>query len=154
MLKETSNLLLQTVKSHFAKYSDISDDIASVILSEDKWSLKEIIGHLIDSASNNHQRIMRLQTEQILKFPGYHYSWTKTGKINSMKYSDLMDLWKNYNTLLAHLIYVTDESCLNNIWDNGEEQYTLIKLITWYVSHMQDHLKQFEERLSEIKNLK
>ncbi len=37
-----------------------------------KWSPKEIIGHLIDSASNNHQRFVRAQFQDHLIFPGYN----------------------------------------------------------------------------------
>ena len=46
-------------------------EITKIKLAEDKWSLREIIGHLIDSASNNHQRFVRLQFGDLLDFPAY-----------------------------------------------------------------------------------
>lgn len=61
---------------------EFAADIASVKLSADKWTLAEMVGHLIDSASNNHQRFIRLQLESTLAFPAYdvedyygHLAW-------------------------------------------------------------------------------
>ena len=44
---------------------------ADVKLGPDKWTLKEMVAHLIDSASNNHQRFVRLQIGHEISFPGY-----------------------------------------------------------------------------------
>ena len=46
--------------------------------SDGSWTLKEIIGHLIDSAANNHQRIVRLQEGNLERFPSYNNEkWIK-----------------------------------------------------------------------------
>ncbi|MBN1501116.1 MAG: DinB family protein [Spirochaetes bacterium] len=154
LTEKCSAEIINIIENHMEYYSNISDETASVNLSEDKWSLKEIIGHLIDSASNNHQRMVRLQTEKIIEFPGYHFSWNKIQKINSMKYSDILQLWKYYNILLAHIIKNTSRETLANIWDNGQEKFTFEKIITWYISHMKDHLQLFKERYAEINTIK
>ena len=57
------------VESFNDKLAGIPGEITGIRLSEDKWSLKEIIGHLIDSASNNHQRFVRLQFGDLVNFP-------------------------------------------------------------------------------------
>jgi hypothetical protein len=36
-----------------------------------KWTRKQLLGHLIDSASNNYQRFVRLQQGNLVGFPGY-----------------------------------------------------------------------------------
>jgi hypothetical protein len=93
---EIGTKLKNTVIDFYAKSCTIKDEIASIKLSDDKWSLKEIIGHLVDSASNNHQRFVRLQIESNLKFPSYHYSWIDIEKYNLMNYNDLINLWKYF----------------------------------------------------------
>ena len=60
--------LLQTVPRRLA---DIPDDIAARKPAPNRWSKKEILGHLIDSAANNHQRFVRAQSAPLLEFPEY-----------------------------------------------------------------------------------
>jgi hypothetical protein len=48
-----------------------SEPLADIRLAPDKWTLKEMVGHLVDSAANNHQRFIRLQFEAVLVFPKY-----------------------------------------------------------------------------------
>src|SRR5512137_262158 len=77
----------------------------SVKPAPDKWSLKEIVGHLIDSASNNHQRFVRLQEESSLSLSGYNQeNWVRIQRYNSMSWDDLVSLWYRMNTLLLHII--------------------------------------------------
>jgi len=95
-------------------------EITDIKLSEDKWSLKEIIGHLIDSASNNHQRFVRLQFGDLLSFPAYDAEeWIKTQKYNIMNWDVLVTLWYNYNYLLLHIIENTNEIMFGNVWVRG-----------------------------------
>lgn len=61
----------EVVENFHVFLSSINSDISNIKISEDKWSLREIIGHLIDSASNNHQRFVRLQYSDLLDFPAY-----------------------------------------------------------------------------------
>lgn len=151
-MKEIAKEISKSVKNHYEKYHALDDKLASINLSDDKWSLKEIIGHLIDSASNNHQRFVRLQNENVLTFPVYHYDWIKTEKFNKAKFIDLISLYKYFNILLAHLIENVDESKLANIWKREDKELTLKEIMTDYLRHLKDHIKHFEERLNELKN--
>jgi hypothetical protein len=151
-MKEIGKELSKLVNDHFEKYHELTDNLTSINLSEDKWSLKEIIGHLIDSASNNHQRFVRLQIENVLTFPVYHYDWIKIEKFNKVKFIDLISLWKFINILIVHLIENVDESKLPNIWKREDKDITLKELMTDYLRHLKDHIKHFEERLNELKN--
>lgn len=153
-MKEISKQLLILVSNHYEKFHDLTDKLTSINLSEDKWSLKEIIGHLIDSASNNHQRFVRLQIENVLTFPVYHYDWIKIEKFNKVRFIDLISLWKYINILIAHLIENVDESKLPNIWKREDKEITLEEIMTDYLRHLKDHIKHFEERLNELKNNK
>ena len=71
--------------------------------SEKKWAKKEILGHLLDSASNNHQRFVRATLQGSLTFPGYD----QARLVNLQRFSDvdwnfLVDFWAAYNRFLAH----------------------------------------------------
>lgn len=71
------------------------EDISAVCIDETKWTLKEMVGHLIDSASNNHQRFIRLQIENEILFPFYDpEEWKNISKVNSLDYTDLISFWK------------------------------------------------------------
>lgn len=153
-MKETGKELTILVNHHYEKYHNLDDKFTSINLSDDKWSLKEIIGHLIDSASNNHQRFVRLQNENILIFPVYHFDWIKIEKFNKVKFIDLISLFKYFNILLAHLIENVSESKLPNIWEREDKEVTLKEIMTDYLRHLKDHIKHFEERLNELKKNK
>ena len=142
------------INGFYDKYKDLDNEIASKKPGVDKWTLKEIMGHLIDSASNNHQRFVRLQIVDELIFPGYgkdNSKWLEIAKYNEMNFSDIMLLWKQYNILIGNIIKGADESKLENRWKNSEgDKKTLKDLMTDYVRHIKDHIKHFEETLEEI----
>src|SRR4026207_127280 len=75
-----------------------------------KWSPREIIGHLIDSASNNHQRFVRAQFMDDLVFEGYEQErWVSAQHYNLEPWSVLVGLWKGYNLHLLHVMRDTPE---------------------------------------------
>jgi hypothetical protein len=122
----------------------------SVKPAPDKWSLKEIVGHLIDSASNNHQRFVRLQEESSLSLPGYNQeNWIRIQRYNSMSWADLVSLWYLMNNLLLHIIKGIPEDCRGNIYHSSDGPITLGGLVNDYFGHMQGHTQHFEERYTE-----
>ena len=128
------------------------EELASIRLSEDKWSLKEIVGHMIDSASNNHQRVTRLQEGNLDGFPAYNgESWIKIEKTNEMEWDLLRNLWREYNRFFLQLIRNIPESALKNIWTNSETRISLEDLVIDYYRHLGFHLDHFRERLEEIR---
>lgn len=117
----------------------------------DKWSLKEIVGHLIDSASNNHQRFVRLQEQSSLNLPGYDQeNWVLIQKYNAMSWDDLVSLWYLLNTLLLHIIRGMPPDCLGNIFHAPEGPITMNSLVNDYFQHLEGHMKQFEDRYAEL----
>jgi hypothetical protein len=146
--------LKQAVERFCSKHSALLDSLAGIRLSEDRWSLKEIIGHLIDSASNNHQRFVRLQLTDRLQFPGYgkdNERWLRLERHNELAWSDLLALWRSYNLLLAHIIQHLDPESLSHVWVAEDREATLSELTTGYLTHLQDHLEHFERRLLELR---
>lgn len=113
----------------------------------DKWSKKEILGHLIDSAANNHQRFVRAQLSAELKLAGYEQeAWVRTQQYQNESWAELVQLWKSYNLHLLHLVSAIPEGALHNHCFIGEnEPVTLEFLVQDYVRHLRHHIKQILE---------
>src|SRR5690349_18844954 len=72
--------------------------------SADKWSKKEILGHLIDSAANNHQRFVRLQFEQLPTISYTQNNWVQFSYHQTTPTDPLVKFWTHYNKYLVHII--------------------------------------------------
>jgi hypothetical protein len=120
-----------------------------------KWSPKQIIGHLIDSAANNHGRFVRAQFTDDLICPGYQQdAWVTTQKYNDESWTDLIDLWMAYNNHLAHVVSVMDHETLTRPRDehnlhqvafrtvDKDTPTTLEYFIRDYADHLHHHLSQ------------
>jgi hypothetical protein len=109
-----------------------------------KWSRKEVLGHLIDSASNNHQRFVRAQLHGELVFPSYaQEDWNRVQQYQSETWENLVRLWSSYNLHLAHCIAGIPESAAGYVCTIGDsEPVTLQFLVTDYVKHLEHHLAQ------------
>jgi hypothetical protein len=152
-MENVYNELNSIINIFYSKHKDLDNEITSKRLGADSWTLKEIMGHLIDSASNNHQRFVRLQITKELIFPDYsqdNSKWLEIEKYNEQNFSDIMLLWKQYNVLLENIIRKVDKSKLENYWELDGDKITLKDLIIDYVRHLKDHLKHFEDTYEEI----
>jgi len=152
-MKEASNDLIGIVSNFYNRYNSLSDTTTSARLSENKWSLKEIIGHLIDSASNNHQRFVRLQLTDNLMFPDYssdNENWLKIEHYNALSWNTILSLWKEFNLLIAHIILHVKADCLGHSWIVSNKPATLDYLIHDYIRHLKEHIAHFQDRYDEI----
>ncbi|MFQ3621709.1 MAG: hypothetical protein SNJ78_12295 [Spirochaetales bacterium] len=130
-----------------------NQDISDVKLGEDKGTLKEMVGHLIDSASNNHQRFMRLQLVDTLTFPPYDAEeWRKVSQVADLDYRFLATFWKQYNAFLLHLIQHMDPATLDHCWVVKEERKPLNFLVKDYFRHLSWHVDLFKQRVQEIRS--
>lgn len=122
----------------------IDDAAASLRSGPDKWSRKEILGHLIDSAANNHQRFVRLQLMPRLELPGYEQEgWVRVQHYHDRSWKEIIDLWLLYNTHLAAVIRHVDPTALKNKWHAPDGQDVDLEfIIRDYVVHMRHHLDQ------------
>src|SRR5258707_7233138 len=83
----------------------ITEDAAAHKPGPDRWSKKEILGHLIDSAANNHQRFVRAQLILHLDFPEYEQDlWVAAQSYATEPWLDLVNLWVAYNRHILHLL--------------------------------------------------
>jgi hypothetical protein len=109
-----------------------------------KWSPKEILGHLVDSASNNHQRFVRAQLAPSLRVPGYEQeAWVAVQRYQDRQWSDLVLLWAAYNRHLVHVIAAIPEDQRHVSCEiGGDEPVTLAHVVLDYVGHIRHHLRQ------------
>jgi hypothetical protein len=123
-----------------------------------KWSPKEVIGHLIDSAANNHQRFVRAQLNDELSFLGYEQEdWVRVQGYNQEPWQQLVQLWKHYNLHLLHVMSLVPEQTrtkprtthnLDQIaWKTvaAKNPVTLEYFMRDYVAHMKNHLRQIAD---------
>jgi hypothetical protein len=154
-MEAVADSISRLVFDFYDRHRELTEEMTAARPSGSGWTLKEIIGHLVDSASNNHQRITRLQLVPELQFPGYeNEKWLATEKWNLLGWEEILDLFRSYNILLAHLIRNVDPGCWKNRWFGrdrfGERVYSLEEMIVDYRKHLREHLDQFEVQLKEI----
>jgi hypothetical protein len=129
----------------------VPEELTAIHLAADKWSLREILAHLVDSASNNHQRFVRLQDVSRLQFPGYQAErWIQIQRPNGLPWPTLVCLWESYNALLLHLAAGVRPECLGNVWETPEGPRALEFLIADYYRHLGEHAEHFRRRWSEL----
>lgn len=127
------------------KFLAIPDKDASRSAAPNQWSKKQILGHLIDSAANNHQRFIRLQASPELHFPGYQQNdWVRLNHYDARPWQELVTLWSAYNRHLADVIEQIAPETLGHIWDWEEGRYTLEFVATDYLAHLRHHIAQIE----------
>ncbi len=109
-----------------------------------KWSSKQILGHLIDSASNNHQRFVRGQLTSTLVDPGYaQREWVESQRYEDRSWSDLVELWSAYNRHLVHVIAAIPEGRRETPVHIGTDPAVTLSFVALdYVAHIEHHLGQ------------
>ena len=141
----TSAHLLHAVAAARPRLLALTEAEAAAHPTPGKWSPKEIIGHLIDSAANNHQRFVRAQQGDT-ELSAYRYAqefWVKSQDYQAADWNNLVALWYAYNTHLAHIVARIRPEFLDtplSVW--GDEPVTLRYVAEDYVRHLQHHLGQ------------
>lgn len=145
----------QTIGAANQQLLQLSEDESGRPRAEGKWSPREIIGHLIDSASNNHQRFVRAQFTDDLVFDGYEQEgWVRVQNYQGESWADLVQLWRLYNQHILHLVSLVPEDTRTKLRHKHNlhklasermseaEPVTLDWFIRDYLDHMKKHLKQ------------
>jgi len=119
-----------------------------------KWSPREIIGHLVDSAINNYARFVRGQLQDELVFPGYAQDdWVRIGRYRDAPWEELVTLWRTINLQIARVMEGTPEEIRRRPREKHSleaigvplspgEAATLEHVMSDYVAHLHHHLRQ------------
>ena len=122
---------------------NISETEYSFKSTPEKWSKKEILGHLIDSATNNHHRIVRAQFEDVPKISYDQNKWNKYSYYQEIEVGQLIGFWTFYNLQLLELFKLIPTSNLSRLCNTGGENNVTIEwLFSDYLSHLEHHLGQ------------
>jgi DinB superfamily len=144
VLKMQSLIALQELIDRLpARLQSLPSDKVESKPASDKWSAKEELGHLLDSAANNHQRIVRTQLEEHPAMPGYDGdAWVALHQYQRRDWPSLIDRW----TALNRQLLAAAEAVPGSAWtrtctiaDSGP--LTLRFVFDDYIHHMLDHLR-------------
>ncbi|HEY1045827.1 MAG TPA: DinB family protein [Bacteroidia bacterium] len=109
---------------------------------EGKWSRLEILGHLIDSANNNHQRFIRTRDEAVPVIFYRQEVWNQYGAYNDCNPELIVGLWYNYNVFLANVIEHIEVKDFLKLTSDGKNEHTLEFIVKDYIDHLEHHLEQ------------
>lgn len=127
----------------------LNNDVISTRFNSQKRSIKQLLGHLIDSASNNHQRMIRLQYNNPLVFPDYTQDndrWIALQDYQHADWNNIVQLWKSFNLHIMQVISSIDHSKLDNYWTDFEgNKVTLREMIEGYLWHVNLHISEIHE---------
>jgi hypothetical protein len=115
------------------------------------WSPRQILGHLIDSACNNHRRFVVGQSAGPVRYDGYEQdAGVARQQYDKVPWRDLVTLWTAYNRHLAHVMSCVpdDVAAREGIAADGESRVTLAFLMEDYVAHLRHHVEQIRTRLA------
>jgi len=145
----------QTIETAAPRLLKITEAESEQPRAEDHWSSKQIIGHLIDSAANNHARFVVGQMKDDLVFAGYDQDrWVQIQHYQEAPWAQLVDLWRAYNLHLLHVMSWAAADKLNHHHTRHSletiafkttsegEPATLSYLMKDYVVHLKHHLGQ------------
>ena len=139
----TASRLLAELDAAEPALRGLDEELAGRSRGAGKWSRKEVLGHLVDSASNNHQRFVRGQAGEPLEQTAYSQEhWVRSQRYAERSWEEIVTLWAAYNRHLAHVIAHIPEERGGTPVRVGSQEWTLGDVARDYVAHLRHHLDQ------------
>jgi hypothetical protein len=152
----TTREITSLIEAWEPKLASLPADIISQRRNSQNRSIKQILGHLVDSASNNVHRIVHLQNQPgPLIFPNYatfgnNDKWIAIQDYQNEDWTILIQLWKYSMLHICHVIKNVSDDKLNNEWISGpNEKITLKTMIDGFVPHFKLHLEEINDLISK-----
>jgi len=122
----------------------VPETLANTPWREGGWTRLEVLGHMLDSAANNHQRFVRASLDGSYTGPGYQQDgWVAAHGYKEMAWPQLLAWWMTYHEILKAVVkHIPEEKLDVQCVVGGGEPVTLRFLIEDYIAHQQHHLKQ------------
>ncbi len=150
---KTLNLLSELLQRVPGRLLELSQERVESRPAPSAWSPKEELGHLLDSAANNHQRIVRAQLEDNPVMPGYQQnSWVEMHAYQRRDWGELIELWRALNRqLLAAAEAVPDSAWSRSLTVADSEPLTLQFVFEDYVAHMLHHQQHIGIKVDDVR---
>lgn len=147
--------LIRLTEEWEPKLSQLPEDVLTKRRNSQNRTIKQIVGHMIDSASNNTHRIIHLQYQASpLIFPDYanlgnNYRWITIQNYQDEKWHDLVQLWKYSNLHIVHVINNVNMEKLDNVWISSLNSAIPLKaMIIDYLRHFRLHLSEIDDLIN------
>ena len=137
-------ILKQVIENQLDKFQAISEEDWNEKLSDEKWSKKEILGHLCDSAFTNVRRFVVTQYKENENISYDQNFWVKAQNYQNTPILDIINLWKYLNLQIVNVVENIPDELLDNVYNttiSEKQSFTLRFVIDDYISHMNHHLK-------------
>jgi hypothetical protein len=147
--------LLRLIEEWEPILSQLSEDIQTKRRNSQNRTIKQIVGHMIDSASNNTHRIIHLQYQASpLIFPDYanlgnNDRWIAIQNYQEENWLNLVQLWKYSNLHIVHVINNVSIDNLDNVWISAlNDTISLKDMIEDYLRHIRLHLSEINDLIN------
>ena len=151
-ISEINNEILALIKDWEPRLTSLTNEKITLHRNSQNRIVKQILGHLIDSTSNNIHRIVHLQYQQSpLTFPNYatfgnNDRWITIQNYQHEEWNNMIQLWKYSLIHFCHVINNIDDSKLDNEWIAGpDKRITLNTMIVDFPRHLKLHLEEINE---------
>ncbi|HFK5567854.1 TPA: DinB family protein [Elizabethkingia anophelis] len=137
-------ILRPIIDTELKRFETISEDEWSYKASPEKWSRKEILGHLCDSAFTNIRRFVVTQYKENENIVYDQDEWVKAQNYQNIPTAEVINLWKSLNYQIVHIVENIPDEVLQRTCDTSKttpEILTLEVLIKGYIDHLHHHLK-------------
>jgi predicted MPP superfamily phosphohydrolase len=148
--------LLSLVEEWEPKLSALDNGVISERRNSQNRNIKQITGHMVDSASNNTHRIIHLQYQKSpLIFPCYathgnNDRWIAIQNYQQEDWNELVQLWKSTNIHIVHVIRNINTEKLDNVWISGlNEEISLEEMVVDFLRHFKLHLSEIDELITK-----
>jgi len=148
--------LLDLIEEWEPKLSALSEDVISNRQNSQNRTIRQITGHMVDSASNNTHRIVHMQYQPSpLIFPDYanlgnNDRWIEIQNYQAENWHDLVQLWKYSNIHIVHVIRNVNPGKLDNEWITAlNKKVSLKAMISDYLRHFKLHLSEIDELINK-----
>lgn len=152
---ENNQELKRLIDEWEPKLSQLTEDVLTKRRNSQNRTIKQIVGHMVDSASNNTHRIIHLQYQASpLIFPDYanfgnNDRWIAMQNYQDERWQDLVQLWKYSNLHIIHVISSIDNEKLDNLWINAlNNTISLKEMIINYLQHFKLHLSEIDDLIN------
>lgn len=142
MTETLAKQLTQIIEHSLVQFESITDELWNNKPTPEKWSKKEVLGHLADSAMNNILRFVRIKQGDQTNIWYDQNFWVKASDYENQNLASVKTLWKSLNLQIARVWTNIDEAYLQKTIPVNDEVYTLQFLMEDYIDHLNHHLRQ------------